>query len=109
MIRPPIVSAGASSGSLKSYATGFIVSIVLTGFAFALVIKGAALPRWAILGGISGAAIVQILVHLHCFLHLNTSSAARWNVLALVFTVLIMVLFVGATLWIMSNLKYRMI
>ena len=67
-----------------------------------------ALSRSAVLVGIFGAAIVQILVHLHYFLHLDTSSAARWNVLALMFTVLIMILFVGGTLWIMYNLNYRM-
>jgi len=32
----------------------------------------------------------------------------RWNVLALVFTVLIITIFIGGTLWIMSNLHYRM-
>ena len=58
--------------------------------------------------GIFGAAALQILVHLHYFLHLDTSSTMRWNVLALVFTVLILVLFVGGTLWIMANLNYRM-
>jgi heme/copper-type cytochrome/quinol oxidase subunit 4 len=35
-------------------------------------------------------------------------GSLRWNVLALVITLLIMVLFVGLTLWIVSNLKYRM-
>ena len=70
--------------------------------------KGAGMPRWISIAGIFGAAVAQILVHLHYFLHLDTSSAARWNVLALLFTLLIMFLFVGATLWIMSDLKYRM-
>ena len=102
-----IDSTGASRGSLKSYATGFILSIVLTAIPFALVMSGA-LSRSAVLVGIFGAAIVQILVHLHYFLHLDTSSAARWNVLALVFTVLIMILFVGGTLWIMYHLNHRM-
>jgi heme/copper-type cytochrome/quinol oxidase subunit 4 len=46
-------------------------------------------------------------VHLHYFLHLNTSSEARLNVLGLVFTILIMLLFVGGSLWIMYNLNYR--
>jgi len=62
----------------------------------------------ATLVGILSAGIVQILVHLYYFLHLDTSSAARWNVLAMIFTVLIMILFVGGTLWIMYNLHYRM-
>jgi cytochrome o ubiquinol oxidase operon protein cyoD len=101
-------SAGASRGSLKSYGIGFILSILLTAVAFALAMQGGGLPRWIVLTGIFGAAILQILVHLHYFLHLDTSSAARWNMLALVITLLIMLLFVGLTLWIMSNLNYRM-
>jgi cytochrome o ubiquinol oxidase operon protein cyoD len=102
-----IETTGASKGSFRSYATGFVLAIVLTILAFALVMSGV-LPRSATLFGIFGAAIVQMLVHLHYFLHLDTSSAARWNVLALVFTLLIMILFVGGTIWIMYNLSYRM-
>jgi cytochrome o ubiquinol oxidase operon protein cyoD len=71
-------------------------------------VMSGALPHLAVLGGIIGAAIVQILVHLHYFLHLDTSSALRWNLLALLFAVLIITLFVGGTLWIMYHLHYRM-
>jgi len=101
-------SAGAASGSLKSYAIGFIFAMILTAFSFALVIKGQALGRGSMLCGIFGAAVLQILVHLHYFLHLDRSSAARWNVLALILTVLIMILFVGGTIWIMFDLNARM-
>ncbi len=107
MSQAPIDSTGVSRGSLKSYLTGFVLSLILTAIPFALVMSG----TWsasAILAGIFSAGIVQILVHLHYFLHLDTSSAARWNVLAMMFTLLIMVLFVGGTLWIMFNLNYRM-
>jgi cytochrome o ubiquinol oxidase operon protein cyoD len=102
-----IESTGASKGSLRSYTTGFILAIVLTVLAFALVMSGV-LPRLATLFGIFGLAIVQMLAHLHYFLHLDTSSAARWNVLALLFTLLILIIFVGGTIWIMYNLNYRM-
>jgi cytochrome o ubiquinol oxidase subunit IV len=107
MSQAPIDSTGVSRGSLKSYLTGFVLSLILTAMPFALVMSGA----WsasATLAGIFIAGLVQILVHLHYFLHLDTSSAARWNVVALIFTLLIMVLFVGGTLWIMSSLNYRM-
>ena len=107
MSQTAIDSTGASVGSLKSYLTGFVLSLILTAIPFALVMSGA----WSsstILAGILSAGIVQILVHLYYFLHLDTSSAARWNVLAMIFTVLIMLLFVGGTLWIMSSLNYRM-
>ena len=107
MSQAPIGSIGASRGSLKSYLTGFVLSLLLTAISFALVMNGT-LPAAATLAGIFSAGAVQILVHLHYFLHLDTSSAARWNVVALIFTLLIMVLFVGGTLWIMSNLNYRM-
>jgi cytochrome o ubiquinol oxidase operon protein cyoD len=107
MSQAPIDSTGASMGSLKSYLTGFVLSLILTAIPFALVMSGT-LSSSAILAGIFGAGIVQILVHLHYFLHLDTSSAARWNVLAMIFTLLIMALFVGGTLWIMSTLNYRM-
>ena len=107
MSQAPIDSTGVSRGSLKSYLTGFVLSLILTAMPFALVMSG----TWsasATLAGIFSAGLVQILVHLHYFLHLDTSSAARWNVVALIFTLLIMALFVGGTLWIMSSLNYRM-
>ena len=107
MSETDISSTGASRGSFRSYGAGFILSVLLTTAAFGLVMSGA-LPRSALLFGIFGAAVLQILVHLHYFLHLYALSAMRWNVLALVFTVLILVLFVGGTLWVMSNLDYRM-
>ena len=107
MSQAPIDSTGVSRGSLKSYLTGFVLSLILTAIPFALVMSGT-LSSSATLAGIFSAGLVQILVHLHYFLHLDTSSAARWNVLAMIFTLLIMALFVGGTLWIMYTLNYRM-
>ncbi|MFZ0050485.1 MAG: cytochrome o ubiquinol oxidase subunit IV [Desulfobaccales bacterium] len=107
MSQAPIDSTGVSRGSLKSYLTGFVLSLILTAIPFALVMNST-LPSSATLAGIFSAGIVQILVHLHYFLHLDTSSAARWNLLAMMFTLLILALFVGGTLWIMFNLNYRM-
>ena len=107
MSQATIDSTGISRGSLKSYLIGFVLSLILTAIAFASVMSGT-LSSAAALAGIFFAGVVQILVHLHYFLHLDTTSAARWNVVALIFTLLIMVLFVGGTLWIMSSLNYRM-
>jgi cytochrome o ubiquinol oxidase subunit IV len=107
MSQAAIDSTGASRGSLKSYLTGFALSLILTAIPFAMVMSG----TWsssAILAGIFSAGIVQILVHLYYFLHLDSSSALLWNVLALIFTLLIMALFVGGTLWVMASLNYRM-
>lgn len=107
MSQAPIDSTGVSRGSLKAYLTGFVLSLILTAMPFALVMSGR-LSSSAALAGIFSAGLVQILVHLHYFLHLDISSTARWNMVALIFTLLIMALFVGGTLWIMSSLNYRM-
>ncbi|MDD2902047.1 MAG: cytochrome o ubiquinol oxidase subunit IV [Syntrophales bacterium] len=107
MNQAPIDNIGISRGSLKSYLTGFVLALILTAIPFAMVMSRAFSPGVTLIG-IFSAGVVQILVHLHYFLHLDTSSAARWNVLAILFTLLIMIIFVGGTLWIMSNLNYRM-
>jgi cytochrome o ubiquinol oxidase subunit IV len=100
--------AGMGKAGFKAYLVGFLLSILLTAAAFGLAMAPGGLSRGLIMAGILGAAVLQILVHLHYFLHLDTSSAARWNVLALVSTVIILILFVGGTLWIMTNLNARM-
>ena len=107
MKRSAIDSSGAGRGNLRSYSTGFILSVLLTAVSFLLVMSGT-FSHPVVLTGIFLAAIAQILVHLHYFLHLDSSSATRWNILALIFTVLIMLLFVGGSLWIMYSLNYRM-
>jgi len=108
MRQATIDKSGAGRGTVISYATGFFLSVLLTAFAFWLVLDGS-FPRMATLMAIFAAAVAQILVHLHYFLHLGSSSTARWNILSLIFTILIMILFVGGTLWIMSSLDSRMV
>jgi cytochrome o ubiquinol oxidase subunit IV len=79
----------------------------LTAIPFWLVMSGIA-PRGITVLGIFGAAVVQILVHLHYFLHMDRSSSQRWNVMTFLFTVLVMAIFVGGSLWIMLDLHSRM-
>ena len=100
-------TAGAGSGSLKSYATGFVLSLVLTVIPFMPVMTGA-LSHSATILCIFAAATAQIFVQLHYFLHLDTSSAMYWNVMSLLFTFFIIFLFVGGSIWIMYSLHYRM-
>ncbi len=107
MSQAPVDSIGVSRGSLRSYLTGFVLALILTAMPFALVMRGTLSPA-ATIAAIFVAGIVQIVVHLHYFLHLDTTSTARWNVAALLFTILILTLFVGGSLWIMWTLNYRM-
>jgi len=57
---------------------------------------------------IVSAAVVQIVVQMHYFLHLDRSSSQRWNVMVLVYTLIIIAFLVGGSLWIMYNTGVRM-
>lgn len=99
--------AGAHHGSVKTYMTGFILSIILTAIPFWMVMIGTA-SHAVILGVVLVSAVVQILVHLVCFLHMNTSSEERWNLVAFAFTALIIAILVVGSIWIMWNLNQNM-
>jgi cytochrome o ubiquinol oxidase operon protein cyoD len=53
-------------------------------------------------------AFAQILVHLVCFLHMNTASSQRWNVMAFSYTVLTALILIVGTLWVMHNVSMNM-
>ncbi|MGL6152517.1 MAG: cytochrome o ubiquinol oxidase subunit IV [Aeromonas sobria] len=98
---------GASHGSAKSYLIGFVLSVILTAIPFWMLMDGGFSHQTMLLGGV-GMAVVQIFVHLIFFLHMNSSSEERWNLVALVFTVLIIAIVVAGSLWIMYNLNINM-
>ncbi len=100
---------GISHANLKGYIVGFILSVVLTIIPFSLVIygRGAIATSW-IFVGLAAAAVAQVVVQLHYFLHLDRSSDQSWNVQAILFSGLIIVILVGGSLWIMTDLHGRM-
>lgn len=100
-------ASGASHGSVKSYLIGFVLSVILTAIPFWMVMTGAAAPATLVVA-ISLFAVVQIVVHLVYFLHMNTKSEGGWNFVALVFTGLIIAIVVVGSLWIMYNLNINM-
>ena len=53
-------------------------------------------------------AVIQVIVHLYYFLHLDRSIAQRNNVIAFVFTAIVIVLLVGLSLWIMFSIHTYM-
>ena len=67
-----------------------------------------ALPRITILIGLFCAAILQMIVHLYFFLHLDRSSRQRWNLVTFSFSLLLIFIFVGGSIWVMLTLNARM-
>jgi cytochrome o ubiquinol oxidase subunit IV len=99
---------GHDHGSLKSYTTGFVLSVILT-----------ALPFWLVMGKVIGKsstmgivllafAAVQIVVHMIYFLHMNAKSEHGWNMLALLFTGMLVFIMLSGSLWVMYHLDHNM-
>ena len=94
-------------GSVSSYLTGFVLAVLLTVAAFGLVMRGI-LPAQSAMPVLAVLALVQIVVHLVFFLHLNTSSGQRWNVMAFCYTAVTVIILIGGTLWVMHNVSMNM-
>ncbi|HEX3082177.1 MAG TPA: cytochrome o ubiquinol oxidase subunit IV [Candidatus Saccharimonadia bacterium] len=94
-------------GNLRSYVIGFVLSIVLTLAAYALVVNHLFSLQLA-LSIIAGLAIVQFMVQMLFFLHLGHEAHPRWKLVVAVFMVIVVVILVFGSLWIMNNLNYRM-
>ncbi len=98
--------------TLRTYVVGFVLSILCTLVAFALVYQhvqtGHLFPsHLLVLPLLIGLAVVQLFIQLVCFLHLAEEQKPRWNLTALVFALLVVAILVGGTLWIMSHLNHR--
>jgi cytochrome o ubiquinol oxidase subunit IV len=91
--------AGHAPG-LKSYLSGFALPFGL--------VATAALPRQPMLIVIAVAAVIQVLVHLRHFLHLDLTTTPRENLLAILFAAILIVMMVGGSFWIMMDLHHRM-
>ena len=94
-------------GSLSGYIAGFVLAVLLTAASFGLVMFGVVPPQSAMLV-LAVLALAQIVVHLVFFLHLNTSSGQRWNVMALCYTAIAAVILIGGTVWVMHNVSMNM-
>lgn len=98
---------GADHGSLKSYLIGFVLAVILTAVPFGIVMAGTFTPA-VTAAIILGIGAVQMVVHLVYFLHLNTKSENGWNMLALIFTVIILAIVLAGSIWIMHHLDANM-
>ena len=98
---------GAGHGSAKSYLIGFVLAVLLTVIPFGLVM-GHVLPAASVIPVVVALGVVQIVVHLVFFLHMNTSSGHLWNNAAFVFTLIIVGILLLGSLWIMYHLNMNM-
>lgn len=99
---------GAAHSTVGGYATGFILSVILTVIPFWLVMgkvfDSSSITAFVILG----FAAVQMVVHMVYFLHMNTKAEGGWSMLALIFTLVLVVITLAGSLWVMYHLNHNM-
>ncbi|WP_409361418.1 cytochrome o ubiquinol oxidase subunit IV [Bartonella heixiaziensis] len=98
---------GPSTGS---YLVGFILAVFFTLGSFIPVMYGM-MESWAISTKVAyliGMAIIQIIVQIVFFLHLNSGPDAKWNLSALWFAAICVFIIIGGTWWAISHLNYNM-
>lgn len=92
-------------GSVGSYTYGFIYSILLTLTAY-IVVTHHLFSNTVGLLVIVGLAFAQLIVQLLFFLHLGRETKPRWKLGFFIFTIIIVTIMVGGSLWIMKHLTH---
>lgn len=95
-------------GSMRDYVTGFVLSVILTAIPFFLVMSGLAGSGRLTAFLVLGCAVIQIIVHMIYFLHMNLRSEAGWTMISLVFTIVVLVIAVIGTIWVMYHMDANM-
>ena len=98
---------GAAHGTRKDYMVGFVLAAVLTAIPFWLVMTHALSGAQAAIV-VMGLAAVQVVVHMVCFLHMNSRSEGGYNLLALLFTTVVVGIVLVGSLWVMHHLDSDM-
>jgi cytochrome o ubiquinol oxidase operon protein cyoD len=98
---------GSSHGTVTAYVIGFVFSLILTLGAYFLVVHEPAFPLRTVIWEVIGLALVQLLVQLVFFLHLDRESSPRWNLSAFLFALMTVLIIVFGSVWIMRNLDYN--
>ncbi len=90
--------------TFRGYATGFILSAILTTIAFWLVMDKHIASANALTVVLLALALTQVVVHMRYFLHMNSRSENGWNLLALIFTAILVFILLTGSAWIMYHL-----
>ena len=98
----------APHGSRRDYLIGFFLSVVLTAIPFALVMTNAFADTRITAGLCMAFALVQIVVHMVYFLHMNAKVEGGWSLLALLFTVALVVIMLAGSVWVMVHMNANM-
>ena len=91
----------------RLYVTGAVLAFILTAVAFGLVWLKLFNGTVALL--VLGAlALIQTIVHLHYFLHIDTAKSHRDDLMLILFSAVIILMMISGTIWILYDQHIRM-
>ena len=90
------------------YAVGFVLAVLLTAIPFWIVMSRAIESTGFTIVVILAFAAVQIVVHMVYFLHMTPKAEGGWSMMALGFTIILVVITLSGSLWVMYHLKSNM-
>ena len=100
--------ANEPHSTFSGYMAGFVLSIILTAIPFWLVMTKVIADRQTAVLVLGGFAVVQILVHMVYFLHMNGKVEGGWTLLSTIFTVVFVAIAITGTLWVMFHMNANM-
>jgi cytochrome o ubiquinol oxidase operon protein cyoD len=95
-------------GSLQGYVIGFVLSVILTAVPFWLVMAHVVKNPTTTAFIVMAFAGVQIVVHMIYFLHMTPQAEGGWNMLALIFTLVLVTIALTGSMWVMYHLNNNM-
>lgn len=97
----------SSRNALLSYVTGFLFSLFLSIVPYLLVTEHV-FGEKSLMIGVTLFAVAQLIVQVIFFLHLPVKEKPYWNIVAFVYTLLIVAFLVVGSMWIMYHLNMNM-
>ena len=94
--------------TMGDYVKGFILAVILTAIPFYLVMNNVITDRSTAVLVLGLFAIVQVLVHMVYFLHMNGKIQGGWTMLSTIFTVIFLAIAISGTLWVMFHMNTNM-
>lgn len=100
---------GLGKKKLGVYSFGIVLCLILTVIPFYAVMYQPFASVQSIFYTIIVCAVLQLLVQVKCFLSMNTKTPqAQYNVMSFIFTLVILTVVIGGSMWIMYHLNYNM-
>ena len=94
--------------TFSGYMIGFFLSIILTAIPFAVVMGDVFENRTTTVAVIAFFAVVQIIVHMVYFLHMNGKVEGGWTLMSTIFTLVFVAVTLAGTLWVMYHMNTNM-